>query len=105
MKDIRESTAVQFPDYDAEDLLEQSVMGDSGMADHTFLQMTNGTIKEIDPVDETMSMLEKHRRFRPNSYADVSYHRQFQHSPEYIKQTRDNDEVTAYMEEFAKTDA
>jgi hypothetical protein len=28
-----------------------------------------------------------------------------EHSPEYIKMTKDNDEVNAYMEEFAKTDA
>jgi len=75
------------------------------MADHTFLQMTNGSIKEIDPVDETMNMIAKHRTFRPNSFADVSYHASKEQSPEYVKMTRDNDEVTAYMEEFEKTDA
>jgi len=67
--------------------------------------MTNGSIKEIDPVDETMNMIAKHRTFRPNSFADVSYHASKEQSPEYVKMTRDNDEVTAYMEEFEKTDA
>ena len=41
------------------------------MEDHTFLQMTNGSIKEIDPVDETMNMIKSHEAFRPNSFADV----------------------------------
>jgi hypothetical protein len=67
--------------------------------------MSNGSIKEVDPVEETMNLIEKERAFRPNSFADVSYHSQADHSPEYIKMTKDNDEVTAYMEEFAKTDA
>ena len=45
MKDIRESTAVQFVDTDAESLMERAVVGDSEMEDRTFLQMSNGSIK------------------------------------------------------------
>jgi hypothetical protein len=50
--------------------MEQAVLGDN-MEEHTFLQMTNGSIKEIDPVDETMNMIKNHRTFRPGSFADV----------------------------------
>jgi len=57
MKDIRESTAVQFYNTDSDNLLEAAITGDDEMEDHTFLQMTNGSIKEIDPVDETMNMI------------------------------------------------
>ena len=58
MKDIRENTALQFGyNEDADSLMEQAVVGDDDMADHTFLQMSNGSIKEIDPVDETMNMI------------------------------------------------
>jgi hypothetical protein len=32
-------------------------MGDSEIEDPMFLQMSNGSIKEIDPVDETMNMI------------------------------------------------
>ena len=78
--------------------MEQAVLGDN-IEEHTFLQMTNGSIKEIDPVDETMNMIKNHRSFRPGRFADVSYHHSQEHSPEYIKYTRDNDEVTALMEE------
>jgi len=55
-------------------MLERAVVGDNDMDDHMFLQMSNGSIKEIDPVDETMNMIQNQRSFRPNSFADVSYH-------------------------------
>jgi len=56
--------------------------------------MTNGSIKEIDPIDETMNMIAKHRTYRPGSYAELNSNAIVDHSPEYIKMTRDNDEVT-----------
>ena len=56
--------------------------------------MTNGTIKEIDPIDETMNMIQNHRTFRSGSYAEIASNAVFDHSPEYIKMTKDNDEVT-----------
>jgi len=43
--------------------------------------MANGSIKEVDPIDETMNMIENKRTFRPNSYADMTYHQQFEYSP------------------------
>lgn len=68
------------------------------MEDHSFVQMSNGTIKEVDPVDDTMSLIEKKRSFRPNSYAETLHHQRYDFSPRDIKETRDNDEVTMYME-------
>ena len=73
MKDIRETTAVQTIDQnsvDSESLLESAVTGDQEMEEHTFLQMSNGSIKEIDPIDETMNLIQKHYSFRPNSFED-----------------------------------
>jgi len=36
---------------------ERSLEDKEGMEEHTFLQMTNGSIREIDPIDETMNMI------------------------------------------------
>lgn len=82
MKSIRENTAVQYDDQDAEELFEKAVYGDNEMSDHTYLQMSNGSIKEIDPVDETMNMISNHRSFRPNSFADRTFHEAHEFTPE-----------------------
>lgn len=37
MKSIRENTAVQYNDQDAEELFEKAVYGDSELSDHTYL--------------------------------------------------------------------
>jgi hypothetical protein len=37
MKDIREHTAVQFDDVDADSLFEHAINGDNEMEEHTFL--------------------------------------------------------------------
>lgn len=47
--------------YDADNLMdevtERSIEDDEKMEEHSFVQMTNGTIKVIDPVDETMNLI------------------------------------------------
>lgn len=72
-------SAVQY-DYDADNLFEQ-VTDRMAMEDSTFLQMSNGSIRQVDPVDETMSLIQRRRRFRPNSYAETQNNEHYEMTP------------------------
>lgn len=75
-------------------LANVSALSLNKLSDQSFIQMSNGSIREIDPVDDTMRLIQKNDKFRPGSYAEINANSKYEMSPLDIKETRDSNEVT-----------